>query len=57
MWRSSAAREKLPLAASARKSSSQDRFMGGALQAWKARIQALAPARAFGDDRGIQEKP
>jgi hypothetical protein len=47
MWRASAAREKLPVSARARKSWSQDRFMVGVLRGYsrasKQRKRALAP--------------
>jgi hypothetical protein len=49
MWRSSAAREKLPIAASVRKSSSQERFMNDALQASKPKKLALVSSRGNGD--------
>jgi hypothetical protein len=41
MWRSSAAREKLPVAARARKSSSQRKFIADALGAWDQAEPAL----------------
>ena len=57
MWRSSAAREKLPLAARARKSSSQDRFIVGALRAWKQTKAALVIASPGADHSDTQRRP
>jgi hypothetical protein len=53
MWRSLAAREKLPVLASARKSSNQVRFMGGALRAWNKKKPALDAGAGGADDSPI----
>jgi hypothetical protein len=42
MWRSSAAREKFPVEASAKKSSSQIKFIADAFAAWDKAESALA---------------